>query len=527
MKNTNVKTKRRPKILIVNAYVDPWRSAAPMRLFIPRAMAPYYLAGRFSSARADVRVYDEVYHGAMLAPRHFGWPDLVVFTGLTAAFDRARQLSAYFRNANPKVCVAIGGPIARAFPRACADVFDHVCAGDVESLDDLIDDVLGADLRAEDPAPRFDLAGWSFGLGFVETTKNCNFNCSFCSLTGEGRAYQPYSTQEISSQLDATGRRSMLMVLDNNFYGNNRGDFERRVRLLGERWRRGDYRGWGALVTGDFFKNPDNLAMVAANGCKALFSGVESLDPEVLRNYNKRHSLSSDPRSLARLCAEHGVLFDYGMMLDFGRQTVDEVDTQIDAVLDSIETPLPALLSLTIPIPGTPHFEETARAGRLMPNLRLSDLDGQKLVEWPKEPLERVVPFLADLLQFRGRKTALARHAIRHAWSQRASVDRLQTTISMIGPLVRFCGGMRIGSLRQMWHTWQEPKRTFCAMSDPLGVSYRPSHRLDAKFAADFEPLYLTDAKGNPTESVEWKTPPPAKLKSVANAGAVFGAPVN
>ncbi|WP_299483079.1 radical SAM protein [uncultured Roseibium sp.] len=498
-----MKATRRPKVLIVNAYVDPWRSAAPMRLFIPRAMAPYYLAGRFSPKQVDVRVYDEVHHGAMLNPRQFDWPDLVIFTGLTAAFDRARQLSAYFRNANPSVCTVIGGPIARAFPKTCAGVFDHVCQDDVEALDGLVEDVLGADYLAVDPAPRFDLAGWSFGLGFVETTKNCNFSCSFCSLTGEGRAYLPYSTQEISRQLDTAGRRSMLMVLDNNFYGNNRADFERRVDLLGERWRRGDFRGWGALVTGDFFKNPKNLAKVSANGCKALFSGVESLDPEVLRNYNKRHSLSSDPRSLARLCAEHGVLFDYGMMLDFGRQTIDEVDSQIDAVLESIETPLPALLSLTIPIPGTPHFEETVRAGRLMPNLRLSDLDGQKLVEWPKEPVERVVPFLADLLRFRGRKTALARHAIRHAWSRRNAFDHLQTAISMLGPLVRFGGGLRIGSVRQMHRTWQEPKRTFCAMSDPLSVAYRPSHRLDTKFAPDFEPLYLTDAEGHPTADVE------------------------
>lgn len=30
--------------MIVNAYVDPWRKAAPARLFVPRAMAPYYLA---------------------------------------------------------------------------------------------------------------------------------------------------------------------------------------------------------------------------------------------------------------------------------------------------------------------------------------------------------------------------------------------------------------------------------------------------------------------------------------------------
>ncbi|MEQ8815269.1 MAG: hypothetical protein RLO51_19150 [Thalassobaculum sp.] len=497
---------RRPRVLIVNAYVDPWRSAAPMRLFIPRAMAPYYLAGRFCRDRTDVRVHDEVNHGALLDPRLFEWPDLVVLSGLTAAFDRARQLAACFRHARPGVAIAIGGPIARALPGLCATVFDYVCQGDVESLDDLIDDALGAGRRAEDPGPRFDLVGWSYGLGFVETTRNCNFSCAFCSLTGEKRPYRSYSSDEISRQFRAMGRVQMLMVLDNNLYGSNRADFERRVDLIGAHWRRGDFRGWGALVTGDFFKNPDNLARVAANGCKALFSGVESLDPVVLKSFNKRQSLSSDPATLARLCAEHGVLFDYGMMLDFGQQTVAEVDGQIDTLLASTDTPLPALLSLTIPILGTPYFDEAARAGRLMPNLRLSDLDGQKLVEWPKEPLERVVPYVADLLRFRGRKTALLRHAVRHAWSRRSSFDVTQSMISLLGPLVRYGGSLRIGSIRQMRQSWREPRRTYCAMSNPPSVAYRPPRHLPERFARDFEPLYVTDGAGRLTEELQAAT---------------------
>lgn len=494
---------RRPRVMIVNAYVDPWRSAAPMKLFIPRAMAPYYLAGRFEGSRVDLKIHDECFHGALLQPKSFQWPDLVILTGLTAAFDRARQLAAYFRNANQGVAVAIGGPIARALPGLCNKVFDHVIDGDVEALDALVGETLGPDFLAGDPAPRFDLAGWSFGLGFVETTRNCNFACAFCSLTGEGRAYQAYSSEEIARQLDAQKRFQMLMVLDNNFYGNNRADFRRRTELLGERWRRGDFLGWGALVTGDFFKNPDNLALVAANGCKALFSGVESLDPEVLRSYNKRHSLSSDPRTLSTLCAEHGILFDYGMMVDFGQQSVAEVDAEIEALLASPETPLPALLSLTIPILGTPHFDAAARAGRLMPNLKLADLDGQKLVEWPKEPLDIVVPYLKNLLQFRGRKLALARHAVRHAWSRRRSFDVSQSLISLIGPLVRYGGGLRVGTYRQMRQTWQEPKRTFCSMTDGLGAAYRPVMPMQERFLPEFEPLLLTDGEGRLRQGLE------------------------
>ena len=494
--------KRKHKVLIINAYFDPWRSSTPTRWFIPRAMAPIYLAGAFNRDRTDVKVWDEVFDGALLDPRIFSWPDLVVFTGLTAAFDRAHQLSAYFRHANPAVVTVIGGAIPRALPALCAEIFDYVSQGDVEDLPAIIADVFDPSCVSETGAPRFDLARPSMGVGYLETTKYCNFACSFCSLTGEGRQYQPHSEQSITRQLDAMKRVMGVMVLDNNFYGNSRESFQQRVELIGERWRKGQFRGWGALVTGDFFKRPENVELMAKNGCKAVFSGVESLDPKVLKSFNKKQSVTSDPRALASLCAEHGMFFDYGMIADFTQQTVAEVDDQLNAVLNEPSVPLPGLLSLTIPILGTPYFEASARDGRLMPNLLLSDMDGQKVVEWPKEPLEKVVPFVADLLHFRGRKAALMRHAVKHAWHWRKHFTWDQTALALVRPLHRFGGTINLGSLRQMRQSFRESPPTYCAMSDGLRSVYRPQVKMPLKFEKCFEPLRITDATGALTDDL-------------------------
>lgn len=495
-----LKSKRR--VLIVNAYFDPWRSSTPTRWFVPRAMAPCYLAGHFNRDRVEVKIWDEVFNGSMLDTRLFAWPELVVFTGLTAAFDRAHQLSAYFRHANPEVITAIGGPIPRALPALCAEVFDYVCQGDVEDIEQVVRDVFDGDCISDDPAPRYDLATPTMGLGYLETTKNCNFACSFCSLTGEQRPYVSHSEGSITGQLDAMQKAIGVMVLDNNFYGNDRKSFQRRVELIGDRWRKGQFRGWGALVTGDFFKRPENVEFVAQNGCKALFSGVESLDPAVLKSFNKKQSVTSDPRRLTELCAAHGVFFDYGMILDFSQQTVAEADGQVNAILQDPSVPLPGLLSLTIPILGTPYFDEAARDGRLMPNLLLSDMDGQKIVEWPREPLEEVVPFVADLLRFRGRKLALARHAVKHAWRRRKHFTPDQTALALVRPLHRFGGKINLGSLRQMRDSLREPPLTYCAMSDRLRAAYTPRVRMPSEFAKCFEPLRITDPDGALTESL-------------------------
>jgi len=494
--------KKQTNILIINAYFDPWRSATPTRWFIPRAMAPIYLAGHFNRADFHIKIWDEVFHGALLDTRMFDWPDVVIFTGLTAAFDRTHQLSAYFRNANPNVITIIGGPIPRALPTLCADIFDYSCQGDVEDISAIIAELFGPASVSHSMAPRFDLAVPSMGVGYLETTKNCNFACAFCSLTGEQRTYKAHTEQSISAQLDAMQRVLGVMVLDNNFYGNSRQSFERRVELIGARWRQGQFRGWGALVTGDFFKHEENIELMARNGCKAVFSGVESLDPAVLRSFNKKQSMTSDPLKLTKLCAEHGMFFDYGMISDFTQQTTAEVDEQLNAIIQEPSIPLPGLLTLTIPILGTPYFDSSARAGKLMPNLLLSDMDGQKVVEWPKEPLEKVVPFVADLLRFRGRKSALVRHAFKHAWHWRRKFDWDQTALALVRPLHRFGGRVNLGSLRQMRQSFKEQPLTYCAMSDGLRSAYTPLVRLPSKFEACFTPLQITDAAGGLTEDL-------------------------
>lgn len=515
-----MKSGRKHRILVINVYFDPWRMATPTRLFVPRAMAPYFLAGHFDPAQCDIRVWDEAFHGAFLDASQFGWPDMVVFTGLTSAFDRARQLAAYFRHANGSVVTVIGGPIPRALPGICDDIFDYVCMGDVEEIAQVADAVLGAETALLAGAPRFDMTTPKMGLGFVETTKNCNFACSFCALSGEKRAYVAHSDTSIEGQLDAMGKVQGVMVLDNNFFGSNRKSFEHRVKMLGDRWRAGQFRGWAALVTGDFFKRPANLELVAQHGCLGLFSGVESLDPVVLQSFNKRQSLASDPLSLSEACAAHGIQFDYGLIFDFRQQTMAEVAAQMEELIRDHRMPLPGLVSLTIPIVGTPYFDEAIAHNRVMPHVLLSDMDGQKLVEWPQEPVEEVAAFLRGLLRMRGRKGPLLRHVVRHAWHWRRSLRAELTALSLVRPLHRFGPRIGLGSMAQMRQSWQEPALTHCAMTDARRLAYRPLHPMPEKFRADFEPLVVTDAHGRLTDAFEQaRSPVPGRAAPPAGAG--------
>src|SRR5262249_60515349 len=161
-------------------------------------------------------------------PQLLGWPDMLVLTGLTNAFDRMLHLTAYARSRNPGVVVVAGGPAVRALPELSRRVFDYAALGDVEELAEIAADAFGRAFVAEEMIPRYDLAYWIGRIGYVETSRYCNFRCAFCALTGEGRRYASYPLDAIRRQVVAMGRRPHVLFIDNNFYGNDRRRLEER-----------------------------------------------------------------------------------------------------------------------------------------------------------------------------------------------------------------------------------------------------------------------------------------------------------
>jgi len=103
-------------------------------------------------------------------------------------------------------------------------------------------------------------ARWFGRAAYVESSRNCNFRCSFCSLTAEGHHYLPYPVDFVRRQILAQGRTRYLMFLDNNFYGGDRSFFLERMEMLRELYDDRRFVGWGALVTNDFFENPGSIS---------------------------------------------------------------------------------------------------------------------------------------------------------------------------------------------------------------------------------------------------------------------------
>ncbi len=489
----------RKRILVVNCYFDYTRQSVPRPLKVPQSMAPVYLAGAFSSEFCDVRVYNEQYSGPLEDEHIFSWPDMLVMTGLTSAFDRMLHLTAYTRTKNPNVIVVAGGSAIRAIPNYSRRFFDYACCGDVEEMSEVITDAFGEAYVALEILPRYDLLHQTKRIGYVETSRNCNFRCSFCSLTGEGVGYQKLDLEYIRKQIIATGRNKHIIFLDNNFYGNDRMYFLERLELIKELRKDGFLRGWAALVTSDFFTKDENLELVHDAGCFCLFTGVEAFDTQWLKK-NKVQNMRFSQVELIRKCLDAGIVFNYGLIMDVTTRSIADLRQELDFITGTPDITLPNYLVPPIPILGTPFFHNCLNNGSFLPETKLRDLDSVTLSLQTLDPIDEVADFLHKILCVRDFRSRMLRHYLGFLKRYRSRLTKFQMMFILgsnlllcAESLLTSCG--RVGSQHKRHHT-------HISTIEPLDDVYTPAFCVDRRYENYFKPTMITDKSGSLSDNL-------------------------
>ena len=489
----------RKRVLIVNCFFDDSHRRVERTRKIPQAMAPVYLAGAFSRRACDIRLYDEVSSGPLQDETLLAWPDMLVLSGLTNSLDRMLHLTAYTKSKNPAVIVVAGGPPIRALPHYTKRFFDYPCLGDIEQMRDVIDDAFGKRYVAEQMLPRYDLAYWMRGVGYVETSRYCNFRCSFCALTGEGQRYQPYGLDYIRAQFRALGKRRRVLLIDNNFYGNSRSHFLARLGLVKEMREAGQVGGWAALLTNDFFLKTENLRLARDAGCISLFSGVESFDADWLRRMHKQQNTALPQVEMISNCLDEGILFLYGVIMDVVNRRLSDLRAELKFITNTPEIPLPSFLTLPIPLLGTPYFHECLAKNLLLPNTKLRHMDGTTLTLKPLDPIDEVVDFIRHMVRLRGYRANLLRHSFGFMRRYGARLNSFQMAMAL-GNGALLCADTAVTAPASL--LGRGKPRTHLTTTEFTDDVYRPAFPVAGKFADYFTPTRITDERGELTEAV-------------------------
>lgn len=494
-------TRSKKNILIINCYFDHTRQPIHRTLKTPQSMAPVYLAGAFSAELCDIHLYNEQYSGPLDKEQLFSWPDMLVLTGITVAFDRMLHITAYARTKNANVIVVAGGPPIRAIPQYSQQFFDYCCVGDVEQLKEVIADAFGKAYVAQEMFPRYDLALWTGRIGYVESSRNCNFRCSFCSLTGEGVSYQKFDLEYIRKQIIAIGRKDYIFFLDNNFYGNDRNYFLERMELINEMRNAGYFRTWGALVTNDFFYNDENLALVQKAGCLGIFSGIEAFDTEWLQN-NKVQNIRFPQVELIRRSLDAGVVFLYGLIMDVTSRRIADLRREIEFIIDTPDITLPSYLVAPIPFLGTPFFYECLDKGAILPKTKLRDLDSVTLSLRPLDPISEVSLFLRNIQNLSGYRLRVLRHSLSFFKRYRSKLNAMQMITALSGGAL-LCAERFATSSDWLGLIFRQKRvRTHVSTSEILDDVYKPMFPVDSRYRGYFKPTMVTDDSGRLAEGL-------------------------
>lgn len=324
--------------------------------------------------------------------------DLLFLSCLHSDFDRARQISHYWRQRGART--VLGGNFASSHPDLCADHFDAVVVGDPETTVPRIwNDFRLGTLQARyiaapyDPAttptPRFDLAAGQQVLPIgIEASRGCPHRCEFCVLTGLGRRYHSrppeavvrdiVAGQRACGRLAPWHRRNIIAFYDNNIGGNRR-----RLLNLCDALAPLDIR-WGVCASFNVLRDEAVLAHLARAGCRGLFVGLESFNPAAISAMGKVQNRLPEVRSAIERCHRHGIVVMAGLMLSPTEDDIAYIES-IPERLRDCGLHVPTYVCFETPFPGTPHFDRLA-AGKqpaFLPNALLRDFNGYTLVTRP------------------------------------------------------------------------------------------------------------------------------------------------
>lgn len=336
------------------------------------------------------------------SPDEIDWTrdyDLLLISSIHSDFDRARQISHYWRRRGAKT--VYGGFMASTYPHLCEPFFDAVVIGDAEgSIRDIVADFQRGELKRRYlsapydplavPVPRFDLlAGKNLLPLTIEATRGCTFRCDFCALTGLGTRYHTRPPelvvrditegQRMLRDLVSWPRRRVVTFVDNNIGGDIR-----YLHALCDALEPLDIV-WGSQITFNAIASLDVVRSLSRAGCRAMFVGLESFNPAALKDMQKHQNSVDRTKAMLEQSRRHGVLVGSGLLLSPSIDTLDYI-ASIPSRLSECGFYMPSYLCFESPIPGTPNFHRLAAQDEptFLPNALLRDFAGYTLVVRPK-----------------------------------------------------------------------------------------------------------------------------------------------
>jgi radical SAM superfamily enzyme YgiQ (UPF0313 family) len=216
--------------------------------------------------------------------------------------------------------------------------------------------------------PRYLRRFVSSNFGTVDTSRGCPFNCSFCTIINvQGRRSRHRSPECIAATLRENYRERGV-----DFYFFTDDDFARNPAwegildaLIELREKEGIPVEFMIQVDVASYKIPGFVEKAARAGCSNVFIGMESINPESIKDAGKAQNKVSDYRNLIDAWHRVKVSTHVGYIIGFPHDSEESVAADVDKLMTDVRPHRASFFMLT-PLPGSRDHKNMVEAGSPM-----------------------------------------------------------------------------------------------------------------------------------------------------------------
>jgi radical SAM superfamily enzyme YgiQ (UPF0313 family) len=303
--------------------------------------------------------------------------DIVGVTSITHTANRAYRIVDAVKRQNPNAKVIMGGPHPSALPEEALQHADQVCVGEGENV--IMDMVSGTaadsivkgtrvDLDTLPPLDLSILQGYKYKRGKMNlvhapimASRGCPHDCIFCSVTQMfGRKYRIRDADLVMEEVMMRYHEGFRAAF---FYDDNFAANPEKTKIFLEKLIRADLDfEWSSQFAVHVARDKELVKLLKRAKCSAMFIGIESVNPEALKDYHKSQSVQWIKESMGILNNE-GLNVHSMFILGADSDTPETIDTTIRFSRESGSNT--TQFSILFPIPGTQLYEQMKQDNRI------------------------------------------------------------------------------------------------------------------------------------------------------------------
>ncbi len=250
-----------------------------------------------------------------------------------------------------------------------ADILRDVCTGRLKPIYRFLDDL--PDLSSA-PRPiinkKYLRHFLSSNFGTIDCSRGCPFNCSFCTIINvQGRKSRHRSPESVAETIRKNYAESKI-----HFYFFTDDDFARNPAwegvfdaLIEAREKDGIPVDFMIQVDVLSYKIPGFVEKAARAGCRNVFIGMESINPQNIKEAGKAQNKVKDYRNLIDAWHRAKVSTHVGYIIGFSGDTEDSVARDVEKLKTEVQPHRVSFFMLT-PLPGSQDHKLMVEQGAPM-----------------------------------------------------------------------------------------------------------------------------------------------------------------